>query len=206
MVEIYLILISPVGLEDVFTLLWKWWYLIAMCLVWGVNFNDSAIAMAKRLSSWTVIQKSVMGLGMLMIQLNLQHKIFNWYCLTKSMSHGNILCLCCRKGNFGLKLAAPNDWIVSITNNETSSWKSIFCIFLVCSTPATSKIFINIDFKTFKFANLVKNTMFWIINKISSNPHNCKFVELHQIDGESCSLMNCHMYLRTEVLRKLGKL
>jgi hypothetical protein len=42
MVEIYLILIFPEGLENVFTLLQKWGYLIAMCLVQGVTSNDSA--------------------------------------------------------------------------------------------------------------------------------------------------------------------
>ena len=42
-VEIYFIMISPNGFYVVLTLLRKWWYLIAMCLVCGVNFRDSAI-------------------------------------------------------------------------------------------------------------------------------------------------------------------
>ena len=68
-VEIYLILMSPDGLKDVCTLLRKWWYLIAICFVRGVNFSDSAIAIAERLSSWTVMQKSVIGSGRINIQL-----------------------------------------------------------------------------------------------------------------------------------------
>jgi hypothetical protein len=38
-------------------------------LVWGVNFRDSAIAIAKRLSLWSVMQKTVIGVGMWKIQL-----------------------------------------------------------------------------------------------------------------------------------------
>ena len=60
-VEIYFIMISPEGLYIVLTLLRKCWYLIAMCLVRGVNFRDSAIEIEDRLSSWTVKQKLAVG-------------------------------------------------------------------------------------------------------------------------------------------------
>ena len=60
-VEIYLIMISPDGLYVVLTLLKKWWYLIAICLVHGVNFRDSAIEIKDKLSSWTVKQKLLVG-------------------------------------------------------------------------------------------------------------------------------------------------
>ncbi len=68
-VKIYLILMSPSLLKDVCTLLWKWWYLIAICFVQGVNFKDSAIAIAIKLSSWHVIQKSVIEFGISKMQL-----------------------------------------------------------------------------------------------------------------------------------------
>ncbi len=68
-VEMYLSLMSPDLLKDVWTLLQKWWYLIATCFVQGVNFNDFAIEIAERLSSWTVIQKSVIGSGRRKMQL-----------------------------------------------------------------------------------------------------------------------------------------
>ncbi len=86
----------------------------------------------------------------------------------------------------------------------TFSWPLV-CIFWVCSTPAASKICINVDFKTFRFVNLVNNTTFWIINKILSSPHDCKFVGLHPINWDLCSLMNCHLYLRTNTIGKIAK-
>lgn len=63
LVEIYLSLMSPDLLNVVCTRLRKWWYLIAMCFVRGVNFIDSAIAIADKLSSWRVMLKSVIGFG-----------------------------------------------------------------------------------------------------------------------------------------------
>ena len=60
-VKIYFITISPDGFYVVLTLLRKLWYLIAMCLVRGVNFSDSAMEIGDRLSSWTVKQKLVVG-------------------------------------------------------------------------------------------------------------------------------------------------
>ena len=62
-------MISPDGLYVVLTLLRKWWYLIAMCLVCSVNFRDSAIEIEDRLSSWTVNQKLVVGLKIGTMQL-----------------------------------------------------------------------------------------------------------------------------------------
>ncbi len=63
LVEMYSILMSPDVLKDVLTLLWKWWYLMAICFVRGVNFKDYTIAIADKLSSWSVMQKSVIGFG-----------------------------------------------------------------------------------------------------------------------------------------------
>ena len=60
-VEIYLTMISFNGLYVVLTLLKKWWYLIAICLVHGLNFRDSAIEIEDKLFSWTVKQKSLVG-------------------------------------------------------------------------------------------------------------------------------------------------
>ena len=60
-VEIYFIVISTNGLYVVLTLLQKWWYLIEMCLVCGVNFSDYAIKIKDGLSSWTFKQKLVVG-------------------------------------------------------------------------------------------------------------------------------------------------
>ena len=54
-------MISPDGLYVVLTLLQKWWYLIAMCLVCGVNLSDSAIEIEDRLSSWTIKEKLVVS-------------------------------------------------------------------------------------------------------------------------------------------------
>ena len=54
-------MMSPDGLYVVLTLLRKRWYLIAMCLVCGVNLRDSGIEIEDRLSSWTVKQKLVVG-------------------------------------------------------------------------------------------------------------------------------------------------
>ena len=62
-------MISPDGLYVVLTLLRKWWYLIAMCLVRGVNFRDSAIEIEDRLSSWNIKQKLVVGVKRGTIQL-----------------------------------------------------------------------------------------------------------------------------------------
>ncbi len=67
--NMYLSLMSPDLLKDVWTLLQKWWYLIAICFVQEVNFNDSAIDIAEKLSSWTVMQKSVIRSGRSKIQL-----------------------------------------------------------------------------------------------------------------------------------------
>ncbi len=68
-----------------------------------------------------------------------------------------------------------------------------------------AKICINVEFKSFRFVNLVNNTALWSINKILSNPHNCKFVESHWIDGELCSLMNCHLCLRVNTIGKIAR-
>ena len=62
-------MISPDRLYVVLTLLWKWWYLIAMCLVRGVNFRDSTIEIEDRLSSCTVKQKLVVGVNRGTMQL-----------------------------------------------------------------------------------------------------------------------------------------
>ncbi len=61
LVDMYLIVISPELLKDVLMWLQKWWYLMAICFVRGVNFNDSAIVIANKLSLWSIIQKSVIG-------------------------------------------------------------------------------------------------------------------------------------------------
>ena len=60
-VKIYFIMITPDGLYVFLTLLHKCWYLIAMCLVRGANFSNSAIKIEDRLSSWDVKQKLVVG-------------------------------------------------------------------------------------------------------------------------------------------------
>jgi hypothetical protein len=36
---------------------------MAMCFVQGVNYKDSAIAIADKLSLWRMMQKSVIGFG-----------------------------------------------------------------------------------------------------------------------------------------------
>ncbi len=61
--EMYLILISPDLLKHVLTPMQKRWYLMAICFVQGVNFKDSTMAIADKLSSWSVMQKSVIGFG-----------------------------------------------------------------------------------------------------------------------------------------------
>ncbi len=68
-VEIHLILMSLDLLKDVCTLLWKWWYLIAICFVQGVNFKDPTTAIVDKLSSWYMLQKSVIGFGVSKMQL-----------------------------------------------------------------------------------------------------------------------------------------
>ena len=62
-------MISPDGLYVVLTLLRKWWYLIAMCLVHGANFSDSAIKIEDISSLWTINQKLVVGVKIGTMQL-----------------------------------------------------------------------------------------------------------------------------------------
>ncbi len=69
LVDMYLILISPDLLKDALTRLQKWLYLMAICFVHGVTFNDSAIAIANKLFSWSLIQKPVIWFGKSKMQL-----------------------------------------------------------------------------------------------------------------------------------------
>ncbi len=148
----YLILISPDLLKDVLTQLQKWWYVIAICFVKGLNFKYSSIAIADKSSSWSVMQKLVIRYGKSKIQIDLFDEILNWGIVSRStriMRHGNILGICSREFNFCLKFAAPYHQTICIINHKASSGYSAVSIFWVCNTPASSRISVCVNFKPF---------------------------------------------------------